>query len=180
MRRMWWNSLFSGPALLALGGSLVVSLIIWVAAAHQESRAAADRAAAQRSTGEIRKLAAGMGLNLGQGPEALSAAVQKALADQLARLKAFEEAAQVGVSASPSPPAAADLLRTDQERAAAAQGQAAESARRKRVLDELRGEYIASQEFVTAEMAAGLEPPPPDWINRRLAEKNENFRVRRK
>lgn len=53
----------------------------------------------------------------------------------------------------------------------------AELQRRKHVEDALRGEYILSHDHVSADMLAGTEYPPVDWMNKRLGELGEKWTV---
>jgi|SRR4051794_26731681 len=53
-----------------------------------------------------------------------------------------------------------------------------EQKRRTGVILALRNEYILSHDGISSAMLAGLEFPPPEWINGRLTELGENWRVK--
>jgi hypothetical protein len=53
-----------------------------------------------------------------------------------------------------------------------------ESARRNVLLSKLRQEYIFSHDRLSSALIAGTEPVPAEWMNKRLAETGELWRVR--
>lgn len=55
--------------------------------------------------------------------------------------------------------------------------QEAELKRRQNVEELLKGEYILSHENISSGLLAGTEPPPSDWMNKRLGELGESWRV---
>ncbi|SRR5216684_2794885 len=52
-----------------------------------------------------------------------------------------------------------------------------ESKRRESLYARLRQEYMLSHDGLSPALIAGLAPVPPDWINKRLAELGEKWRV---
>ena len=52
-----------------------------------------------------------------------------------------------------------------------------EKLRRREILSLLRNEYILSHDNISAGMLAGLEMPPSEWVNRRLGQLKECWRV---
>jgi len=52
-----------------------------------------------------------------------------------------------------------------------------EQMRRKNILNKLHHEYILSNDGISSAMLAGLENPPKEWINKRLKELDENWRI---
>lgn len=52
-----------------------------------------------------------------------------------------------------------------------------EPKRRTGILNALRNEYILSHDNISSAMLAGLEMPPADWLNKRLAQLGESWRV---
>ncbi len=63
----------------------------------------------------------------------------------------------------------------DQAKIAAAATQFMANARR--TLEALRGEYILSHDGISPGIAAGTEPLPSDWVNQRLEQMGQSFRV---
>jgi len=53
-----------------------------------------------------------------------------------------------------------------------------ESARRNLLLSKLRQEYIFSHDGLSSALLAGTEPVPAEWMNKRLAQMGELWRVR--
>jgi hypothetical protein len=49
--------------------------------------------------------------------------------------------------------------------------------RRATILGRLRNEYVLSHDGISPALMAGLEDPPRDWVNRRLAELGETWRM---
>jgi|GEM_PF-5603278 hypothetical protein len=52
-----------------------------------------------------------------------------------------------------------------------------EVSRRRQLLERLRGEYILSHDNISAAMMAGTEELPADWVNKRLQELGEQWKV---
>jgi hypothetical protein len=53
-----------------------------------------------------------------------------------------------------------------------------ETSRRKSVVAKLRQEYVFSHDGLSPALLAGTEPVPPDWMNKRLEQMGESWRVR--
>jgi hypothetical protein len=52
-----------------------------------------------------------------------------------------------------------------------------EIKRRARIVDALRAEYIASHDGLSAGLLAGTELPPSEWLNSRLGQLGETWKV---
>jgi hypothetical protein len=53
-----------------------------------------------------------------------------------------------------------------------------ENSRRNSVVGKLRQEYVLSHDGLSPALLAGTEPVPPDWMNTRLEQMGELWRVR--
>lgn len=53
----------------------------------------------------------------------------------------------------------------------------AETTRRRNLLERLRNEYILSHDNISPALMAGTEQAPTDWVNKRLTELGEKWRV---
>jgi hypothetical protein len=53
-----------------------------------------------------------------------------------------------------------------------------ETSRRKSVVAKLRQEYVFSHDGLSPALLDGTEPVPPDWMNKRLEQMGESWRVR--